>query len=184
LESDSSSEKDEVPLHSKVLGMIIPRGESSASPPPRLNRLGGFAEFGGGYESSTMVDRNASNISFFEFSSSGEVEKRSVIPVGVHAVEGSNDDATDSVILALDNRPVLIKLKSNVGAEFTLAPSVGVHVEGHDVGGETLVFEKIFRVSILGIGCAFRLGMALKLRSRKRKRFSWSLEFELVCSCC
>ena len=108
----------------------------------------------GVYGSSMIVERKASRISPFVFSSSGEVEKRSVMPVGVHAVEGSKEDATDSVILAVDNLPVRIKLKSKVGAELTLPEIFGVHVDGTEVGGETLVtevVEKMPRVSSLGI---------------------------------
>ena len=178
LESDSSSEKDEVPLQSKLFGMIIPNGES---PPTlfglRLNTVAcsPFPD-AGVYGSSAMVDRNASRMSFFEFSSSGDVENLSVMPVGVQADEGSKDDATDSVTLAVDNRPVRMKLKSNVGAEFAVAVArVGVHDPGTEVGGEIVGFENRVRVSILGMGWAFLVGMALKLCSRRRIRFSCNL---------
>lgn len=75
-----------------------------------------------------MVDKNASKISFLDVSISGDVEKRSLKLVGVHAEEGSNE-ATDSVTLAVDIRPVRIKVKSNVGLEVTALVGIGVQPE-------------------------------------------------------
>ena len=159
-----------------MVGMIIPGwvGES----PCILN----IAEFSrevveGVYGSSTMVDRKASRISFLEFSISGDVEKRSVRFVGVHAVEGSNE-ATDSVTEAVLKRPVRIKLKSKVGLEVTLVGIVGVHVET-GVAGERLRAKRL-RVSILGGRGGDRVGIALKDCSRMRSRLSRSFRFETL----
>src|SRR5205809_899013 len=94
-----------------------------------------------GYGSSEIVDKKASKISFLPFSNSGDVENRSDVKfVGVHPVEGSNE-ATDSAILAVDNLPVLMKLKSNVGLEVTEV-GIGVQVVETEVAGERLLAKR------------------------------------------
>jgi len=67
-------------------------------------------------------------MSFLDVSISGDVEKRSLKLAGVHAEEGSNE-ATDSVTLAVDIRPVRMKLKSKVGLDVTALVGIGVHPE-------------------------------------------------------
>lgn len=62
----------------------------------------------------SIVERKASNRSVLVVSCSGEEENRSV-KVGVHAEPGSKDEATLSVVEALDKRPVLMNVKSKVG---------------------------------------------------------------------
>ena len=122
-------------------------------------------------------------MSFLDVSISGDVEKRSLKFVGVQADEGSNE-ATDSVTLAVDIRPVRMKLKSNVGLEVTALVGMGVHPEVETVvAGERLLWvserdrwwAKRLRVSSLGGGCCERVGIAEKLWSRIRIRFSRSL---------
>lgn len=120
-----------------------------------------------------MVERNASRISFLDVSTSGDVENRSVKLVGVHADDGSNE-ATDSVALAVDNLPVRIKLKSNVGFEVTLV-GMGVQAVDTDVAGDKLLWAKRLRVSIFGGRGGDRVGIEVKLCSRSRSRFSRSL---------
>lgn len=102
-----------------------------------------------------------------ELSISGDAEKRSVKFVGVQA----SNEATDSVTLALDNRPVRIKLKSKVGFEVTLV-WMGVQEVDDVVAGDKLLWAKRFRVSIFGGQRGDRVGIALKLCSRIRRRLS------------
>lgn len=113
------------------MGTIIPGnvGES----PCILNMVEFSRLLEGGYGSSEIVERNASSISFLEVSTSGDAEKRSVKFVGVHA----SNEATDSVTLAVDKRPVRIKLKSKVGFEVTL---VGIGVQDVE---EVVVGDKL-----------------------------------------
>jgi hypothetical protein len=175
--SDSSSENDEGLDHSNMLGMIT---SSSQALPDRIVNTVGCSVEEGVYGSSWIVDKNASRISFFDVCSSGELENRSV-SVGVHAVEGSNDDATDSVILAVDIRPARIKSKLKEFA-LTCVEILGAQfVEGHDVGGETLDCENIPLVSIWGTECGLRVGIVLRLCSSTRIRFSWSLWLKPIC---
>ena len=94
------------------------------------------------------MERKAARISFLEVSCSGEEEKRSVKPVGVHAEPGSNEDATDSV-LAFDKRPVRMNVKSKVGWDVTPDDMDGAQDAGTVVAGDTLLCEKKPRVSIL-----------------------------------
>ena len=100
-----------------------------------------------------MVERKAARRSFLEVSCSGEEEKRSVRPVGVHAEPGSKEEATDSVVLALDKRPVRMNVKSKVGLEVTPDDIDGGHDVGTVVAGETLFCGKKLRVSILVGSC-------------------------------
>jgi len=133
-----------------------------------------------------MVDKKASKISFLDVSISGDVEKRSLKLAGVQAEEGSNE-ATDSVTLAVDIRPVRMKLKSKVGLEVTALVGIGVHPEVETVvAGDRLLWgserlrwwAKRLRVSSLGGICWALVGIAEKLWSRIRIRFSRSLRFE------
>jgi hypothetical protein len=118
-----------------------------------------------------MVERKASRRSVFVVSCSGE-EKRSV-KVGVHAEPGSKEEATLSVVEALDNLPVRMNVKSKVGCE-VIPEDMGGQDVGTVLAGEildTLGVKKLL-VSILGGICGFRVGIALKLCSRIRNRFS------------
>lgn len=142
-----------------MVGTIIPGwvGES-----PCIENIAELSrDWEGGYGSSAIVDRKASKMSFLDVSTSGEVEKRSLKLVGVHAVEGSNE-ATDSVTLAVDIRPVRINVKSNVGLEVTALVGIGVQPAEVEtvVAGERLLcgserlrwWAKRLRVSSLGGG--------------------------------
>ena len=130
-------------------------------------------------------------MSFLDVSISGDVEKRSLKLAGVHPEEGSNE-ATDSVTLAVDIRPVRMKLKSKVGLEVTALVGIGVHPEVETVvAGDRLLWgserlrwwAKRLRVSSLGGRCWDRVGIAEKLWSRIRIRFSRSLRLETVWGC-
>ena len=125
-----------------------------------------------------MVERNASRMSFLDVSTSGDVEKRSVKFVGVHA----SNEATDSVTLAVDNRPVLIKLKSKEGFEVTLV-GIGVQDVETVVAGDKLLCAKRLRVSSFEGRRGDRVGIALKLCSRIRIRLSRSLRFATGLCC-
>ena len=107
------------------------------------------------------MDKNASRMSFLEVSISGDVEKRSVKFVGVH--DDGSKEATDSVTLAVDNRPGRIKLKSYVGFEVTALVGIGVHGALETVvAGERHFWANRLRVSILGgMWDEDRVGMAL-----------------------
>ena len=125
-----------------------------------------------------MVERKASRMSVLEFSTSGDVEKRSVKFVGVHA----SKEVTDSVTLAVDRRPVRIKLKSNVGFEVTLV-GIGVQDVEAVVAGDKLLCAKRLRVSSFGGRRGDRVGIAPKLCSRIRSRLSSTLRFTTLCGC-
>ena len=119
----------------------------------------------------SIVERKASSKSVLVVSCSGE-ENRSV-KVGVHAEAGSKEEATLSVVEALDNRPVLMNVKSKVGWD-VMPEDIGAQDVGTLLAGEildTLGVKKLL-VSILGGICGLRVGIALKLCSRIRNRFS------------
>lgn len=118
-----------------------------------------------------MVERKASKRSVLVVSCSGE-ENRSV-KVGVHAEPGSKDEATLSVVEALDKRPVLMNVKSKVGWD-VIPEDIGGQDVGTVLAGEILVTLGVKKplVSILAGRCGLRVGIALKLCSRIRNRFS------------
>lgn len=123
-----------------------------------------------------MVERNDSRMSFWE-SVSGDVEKLSRSR-GVHNIDGSNEESTDSATEDSENLAERMKLKSKVVLEVVDVDNGG-HDCGSAIGGDMLPCSSTLSTSERAI-C---VGIALRHCSRTRIRVLRRVRFWMPCCC-